>query len=410
MYRVWYSTETFADYIIESTILSERRVCKAQMCESDASKPKMFHRTPDHIRKILYLDAPDIIVEKNNEPIFSIEISTEAGTGHNSFQRFARIAASAENGVPCIYIYPEGVVVNRQENQSGWDTINPQIFKAMESVMSIYQIPVLLFYYPSYLNSHTNTIQNIPSSSHKGLKQDARIQYSSCPDSTDSNMENMFKVINTIINAAEATSLHSVIKKLEIRQQRQWMQSEYCTKLGNRDERTLSPLSATIEIPTKYLLNYLSQHEENGYTLGELLASRETTLIYQANAKFRGDPYPGSLAAIDYMACREGATFEERGKNLVLLFGFLQIDHENQIIKIIDKNGSTINDFCQEVKKSERHNLLGRDYSSLKGYEIPRYFMQVRYGSTYSKVKHIRVYSYFADAILFPDGALWRDA
>ena len=35
--------------------------------------------------------------------------------------------------------------------------------------------------------------------------------------------------------------------------------------------------------------------------------------------------------------------------------------------------------------------------------------MQVRYGSTYSKVKHIRVYSYFSDAILFPDGALWRD-
>ncbi len=42
--------------------------------------------------------------------------------------------------------------------------------------------------------------------------------------------------------------------------------------------------------------------------------------------------------------------------------------------------------------------------------EIPRYYMQVRYGSMFSKVKHIRVFSYFADAILFPDGALWRDA
>jgi len=45
----------------------------------------------------------------------------------------------------------------------------------------------------------------------------------------------------------------------------------------------------------------------------------------------------------------------------------------------------------------------------LSNYEIPRYFMQVRYGSTYSKAKHIRVFSYFADAILFPDGSLWRD-
>ena len=50
--------------------------------------------------KILYLDAPDLIVEKDNEPIFSIEVTTEAGTGHNAFQRFARIAASVENCVP----------------------------------------------------------------------------------------------------------------------------------------------------------------------------------------------------------------------------------------------------------------------------------------------------------------------
>ena len=48
-------------------------------------------------------------------------------------------------------------------------------------------------------------------------------------------------------------------------------------------------------------------------------------------------------------------------------------------------------------------------YDELRNMEIPRYLMQVRYGSTYSKVKHIRVYSYFSDAILFPDGSLWRD-
>ena len=48
--------------------------------------------------------------------------------------------------------------------------------------------------------------------------------------------------------------------------------------------------------------------------------------------------------------------------------------------------------------------------TDIANHEIPRYYMQVRYGSTFSKVKHIRVFSYFADAILFPDGALWRDA
>ena len=83
---------------------------------------------PDHIRKILYLDAPDLIVERNNEPIFSIEITTEAGTGHNAFQRFSRIAASVENSVPAFYIYPEGAIITRQGAMPKWDTINPLIF------------------------------------------------------------------------------------------------------------------------------------------------------------------------------------------------------------------------------------------------------------------------------------------
>ena len=73
MYRVWYSTESFADYIIDHTDLSAEKPIKSYMYESDASKPRHFHSMPDHIRRILYLDAPDLIVERNNEPIFSIE-------------------------------------------------------------------------------------------------------------------------------------------------------------------------------------------------------------------------------------------------------------------------------------------------------------------------------------------------
>ena len=70
MYRVWYSTESFADYIIDHTVLSQLQCDKQYMWESDASKPRFFHTMPDHIRKILYLDAPDLIVELDNEPIF----------------------------------------------------------------------------------------------------------------------------------------------------------------------------------------------------------------------------------------------------------------------------------------------------------------------------------------------------
>ena len=124
----------------------------------------------------------------------------------------------------------------------------------------------------------------------------------------------------------------------------------------------------------------------------------------------RGDPYPGALSAIDYLRCREGKTFEDRRDNLVMVFGKLDVDEENHSLTVSNEHGSTIADFFRDVQSCARHNLLIKNYNDLANYEIPRYLMQVRYGSTYSKVKHIRVFSYFADAILFPDGSLWRDA
>lgn len=411
MYRVWYSTESFADYIVDNTDLRNETIVKNKMYESDANNPRQFHTTPDHIRKILYLDAPDLIVEKDNEPVFCIEVSTEAGTGHNAFQRFARIAAAVENNVPAFYIYPEGVIISRNGANDRWDKLNPLIFQALESVMSIYNIPALLYYFPSDIKSFPDNPQQSPNYFKKGLRYDFSIDYAGCPDHTSNSMQNMFMAINEIISKTNSLgvvpSRAQLLQNLVIRQQRTKMQAEYYAKSNGE---TTSPLSAVTVIPTAYLLNYLSKYEDNDYKIGELLRGREKTAIYQVNAKFRGDPYPGSLAAIDYLKCREGRTFEDRKLNLVMLWGKLIVDDVNKTIRIDNQKNSTINDFFENVKSCNSKNLLLKNYSELKSDEIPRYLMQVRYGSTFSKVKHIRVYSYFADAILFPDGSLWRDA
>lgn len=414
MYRVWYSTESFADYIINHTNLIHKTPVKRYMFESDAAKPRNFHSMPDHIRKILYLDAPDLIVERDNEPIFSIEITTEAGTGHNAFQRFSRIAASVENGVPAFYIYPEGVIVSRQHVAPKWDTINPLIFKALQEIMNIYDIPALLYYYPSDITEFRSRAAEAPHLLTKGLRHDPDITtYSGCPDSDDQQMQAMFSAINKIINAVETQGVidgrNSLLRNLDFRQQRDFMCHEFFVKANGKSTKEMSPLSASQTIPTHYLLNYLSQYEDAEYRIGDLLRQRDNSILYQVNAHFRGDPYPGALAAIDYLSCRNGKTYEDRQNNLVLVFGKVEIDHATRSIRIINEKSSSIEDFFTSVKNTEFHNLLTQDYSELRNYEIPRYFMQVRYGSTYSKAKHIRVFSYFADAILFPDGSLWRD-
>ena len=408
-YRVWYSTESFADYVIAKTNLRTKSLVKKKMYESDANNAKNFHSLPDHIKQILYLDAPDLIVEIDTEPIFSIEVSTEAGTGHNAFQRFARLAASVENNVPAFYIYPEAAIITRKSTPPKWDKINPLVFQAMEEVMTIYKIPALLYYFPSDYRTHP-TATTSPNIRNKGLKYDRSRSFAGSPDSTHNEMLLMFDAINEIISVVEQSGVidgrEKLLSKRVLSTRKTFMQQEYATKGGNAN---MSPLTATVKVPTEYLLNHLSQYENTNYEIGELLRSRKETIIYKVDAAFRGDPYPGALAAIDYLLCREGKTFEERKYNLVMCWGDLTIDKKGKTFSIASTK-STVHDFVDAVKASEGKNLLTKDYDDIPSSEIPRYYMQVRYGSMFSKVKHVRVFSYFADAILFPDGALWRDA
>lgn len=407
-YRIWYSTESFADYIIAKTDLKNKTVIKRKMYESDANNARNFHALPDHIKQILYLDAPDLIVEIDSEPIFSIEVSTEAGTGHNAFQRFARLAASVENNVPAFYIYPEAAIIHRVKgNTTKWDKINPLVFKALDDVMSIYKIPALLYYFPSDFKTFPNPTDS-PNIAKKGLIFDTNYAFAGSPQNSDSEMKLMFQAINEVISIVENSGVIKGREKLlgnrVLIDRKNFMQAEYARKGGNLQ---MSPLSATVKIPTKQLLKHLSKYENANYEVGELLRSRTETIIYKVDAGFRGDPYPGALSAIDYLLCREGKTFEERRYNLVLAWGNLEI--KNGELKLESKK-ATIHDFINAVKASETKNLLTKNFHQIPNHEIPRYYMQVRYGSMFSKVKHIRVFSYFADAILFPDGALWRDA
>ena len=73
------------------------------------------------------------------------------------------------------------------------------------------------------------------------------------------------------------------------------------------------------------------------------------------------------------------------------------------LFPISANKGKTVILFWKEADAIEK-------YKELKKEQIPRYYMQIRYGSTFSKNKSIRIFSTFADAILFKDGALWRDS
>jgi len=58
------------------------------------------------VRSVLAYDRPDIVLLDGDTPILVVEETVEVPSGHNVGQRFARIAAAAEAGVPALYFGP----------------------------------------------------------------------------------------------------------------------------------------------------------------------------------------------------------------------------------------------------------------------------------------------------------------
>ena len=411
---IWYSKESeiFAEWLISRTKLSSVSDLKLRpLAMSDGSSPREFHSMPARIKDILYLDSPDIIISIGHVPLVSIEISEEAGTGHNAFQRFSRLAAAVENGVAAFYLYPQAAWISREGAVSRWDVINPLIFKTLEKVMRLYDVPAFLYYFPTEYVGDT-TLSPTPKSGPKGHLYDADPEYPGVPDPNDKQVQEMFDHLNHILTLAESTIPNQVgslaLKRSWAQQKRDWMLDEWNLRESGK---VWSPMTATLQIDTSSLLEHLEQYAEDGHDFGEMLGARPKTLIYFAKGKYRsqGDPYTGALAAIDYLMCREGKTYEDRSMNLVIAFGDPKIEDG----KLVSVDGTaTVEDYTSPIQQLYRSNskvLLGLPYPELKG-KIPRYMMQVRHGTSFTKRKDLRIYAYFADALLFPDGALWRQA
>jgi hypothetical protein len=78
------------------------------------------------------------------------------------------------------------------------------------------------------------------------------------------------------------------------------------------------------------LVYHLRQYVTDDYQFSDFLSNREETVLYQVDSReFRGDPYVGALAALDYLMCRNGRTYEDREKNLGLVLGKVRIDGDS---------------------------------------------------------------------------------
>lgn len=420
MFTLWYGeSEDFAKYLVDNTNLKSLPHQFKKMYKSDALVPKHFFEMPDHIKQLLRYDSPDVIIDYEDEPILVLEYTLSAGSGDHPYQRMPRIICACEREVPAIYIMPEHKVVGRKNKRTkikeySWDHLNPLSVYVFEQIMGICGTPALFYYWPSYYDMSADDAVKITSD---GLKYDSK--YIECPDSSDAGMQRMFKFINEAIVKTKGDVISgrkSLIHTMVCREERERMLKDFADK-GWPIDRLPNNADSSIIVPTEYLMNYLKKYETRDYKIGQFLSanSRPETVIMFTNAEYRdsGDPYVGELAALDFLKCREGKTYEDRKRNLVLSYAKVSIDEKNKTLILDTTAQASVDDFCGLVNRNENKNNLAirvANYASLLGADIPRYYMQMRYGTIFSKNKSTRISAYFADAILFKDGAFWRDA
>lgn len=88
------------------------------------------------VQQVLAYDRPDIILLDAGKPVLVVEETVEVPSGHNVGQRFARLAAAAEAGVPVLYFGPY-VAKKHGGETSGPRFMNVRLFQALDAMVRV---------------------------------------------------------------------------------------------------------------------------------------------------------------------------------------------------------------------------------------------------------------------------------
>lgn len=99
------------------------------------------------IQDVLAYDRPDIVLLDGITPILVVEETVEVPSGHNVGQRFARIAAAAECGVPCLYFGPY-VAKKHGGETAGPRYMNVRLFHAIDAMIKTTKTAITTINWP----------------------------------------------------------------------------------------------------------------------------------------------------------------------------------------------------------------------------------------------------------------------
>jgi hypothetical protein len=102
----------------------------------------------ERLRQVLAYDRPDIVLTDDSDaPLLVLERTVEVPSGHNVGQRFARLAAAAQVGVPAVYFGPYSAFKHGGAT-AGPRYMNLRLFYAIDGVMKVERSPITTIRWP----------------------------------------------------------------------------------------------------------------------------------------------------------------------------------------------------------------------------------------------------------------------
>ncbi|OGF29184.1 hypothetical protein A2531_01800 [Candidatus Falkowbacteria bacterium RIFOXYD2_FULL_34_120] len=388
IFKIWVDSDGDVNqgkYFFENTDLNKLN-CSIERVYSN--KTDNFAKNPKKIQDMLYLDKPDVIItyQENEQsieiPVLSLEISEQTPMGQNTFQRFPRAVASAEQGVPFVIIFPEKDWVQRTKKESsGWEMASPFVFNGLKKLSEFHNIPVF----------SVNWACNEKKVSHKGYKS-YDTKFPNMPDSNSEEMKKLFIFINLLIqNTLGGYQTSKLLENREIKELVEDLDAKRFSRGGDFLKKIPSASSGGI-VNTKELKNYIEKSPDikkfDTSTFPDYIKARDESLIfYSETNNFRADPYTGTMLVYDYSFCRYGKEKTGRHRNLIVHFPKISFSD------IECKYSSYYERRCP-FKPGSKHD---NQYLAL----------HLRDGCKFTKIKEFRIYFYFADIIILKDVILF---
>ena len=228
---------------------------------------------------VLAYDRPDVVLLDGETPILVVEETVEVPSGHNVGQRFARIAAAAESGVPSLYFGPYAAKKHGGKT-AGPRYVNARVFSAFDEVMRATGSAVTTINWPVDANFEVR----------RGSAKDVDVR------AYASTFLELYTTQPTLGEVNKAL-LQSDFHRRMISERQQFVQ----TSIKKPEQYDGPPDSVEVIAPSEFKKRF-------GRMKGELQKFTELVVYNVGMKNIRSDPYTGMAMLYRYLYVRPHAS------------------------------------------------------------------------------------------------------